>query len=40
VSIGVSDPGLGSAFGVTIRDELDVVEQRASQFRQVATKYL
>ena len=29
ISIGVSDPGLSSAFGVTINDGLDVVEERA-----------
>src|SRR5262249_48245887 len=40
ISIGVSDPGLSSAFGVTMRDGLDVVEQRAARFRDVARKYL
>jgi dTDP-4-amino-4,6-dideoxygalactose transaminase len=40
ISIGVSDAGLGSAFGVTVRDGLDVVDARADQFRQVAMKYL
>ncbi len=40
ISIGVSDPGLSSAFGVTMRDGLDVVEERAARFRQVALKYL
>ena len=40
IGIGVSDPGLGSAFGVTINDDLDVVEQRAEMFRKVATQYL
>jgi dTDP-4-amino-4,6-dideoxygalactose transaminase len=40
ISIGVSDPGLSSAFGVTMRDGLDVVEERAARFRQVAIKYL
>src|SRR5262245_52591253 len=40
ISIGVSDPGLGSAFGVTINDDLAVVEERAAMFRQVAGQYL
>ena len=40
ISIGVSDPGLGSAFGVTIRDDLDVVNTRAAEFRRVVGKYL
>ena len=40
ISIGVSDPSLSSAFGVTINDGLDMVEQRALQFRKVASQYL
>jgi dTDP-4-amino-4,6-dideoxygalactose transaminase len=40
ISIGVSDPGLSSAFGVTMNDGLDVVEQRALRFREVAAKHL
>jgi dTDP-4-amino-4,6-dideoxygalactose transaminase len=40
ISIGVSDPGLSSAFGVTMKDGLDVVEQRAARFRKVALQYL
>ncbi len=40
ISIGVSDPGLGSAFGVTMRDGFDVVDARAEEFRRVARKYL
>jgi len=40
IGIGVSDPGLGSAFGVTMRDGPDVVDARAEQFRAVAKKYL
>ena len=40
IGISVSDPGLGSAFGVTINDDLDVVEQRAEMFRKVAAQYL
>jgi hypothetical protein len=40
ISIGVSDPGLSSSFGVTMRDDLSVVEQRAARFREVAARYL
>jgi len=40
IGIGVADPGLGSAFGVTIRDGLDTVDDRVARFRQVAQKYL
>jgi dTDP-4-amino-4,6-dideoxygalactose transaminase len=40
ISIGVSDPGLSSAFGVTMRDGLNVVEQRAARFCEVASRYL
>ena len=40
ISIGVSDAGLGSAFGVTINDDLDVVAERAAVFRRVADRYL
>lgn len=40
ISIGVPDPGLGSSFGVNIKDGLDVVEERAAHFCQVARKYL
>jgi dTDP-4-amino-4,6-dideoxygalactose transaminase len=40
ISIGVSDPGLSSGFGVTMRDGLDVVEERAVRFRDLANKYL
>lgn len=40
ISIGVSDPGLSSAFGVTMRDGLDVVEQRAARFRDLANTHL
>jgi len=40
IGIGVSDPGLGSAFGVTMRDGFDAVDVRVAQFREVAQKYL
>jgi dTDP-4-amino-4,6-dideoxygalactose transaminase len=38
ISIGVSDPGLGSVFGVTMRDGFDVVEARAARFCEIARK--
>lgn len=34
ISIGVCDPGLGSAFGVTMRDGFDQVDARAAEFRR------
>jgi dTDP-4-amino-4,6-dideoxygalactose transaminase len=40
IGIGVSDPGLGSAFGVTMRDGLKQVEESAARFRQAAGMYL
>jgi dTDP-4-amino-4,6-dideoxygalactose transaminase len=40
ISIGVSDAALSSAFGVTIRDSIHVVEERARQFCEVAGRYL
>jgi dTDP-4-amino-4,6-dideoxygalactose transaminase len=40
ISIGVSDPGLSSGFGVTLRDDLESVERHAAMFRKVAGKYL
>ncbi len=40
IGIGVRDPGLGSEFGVTIRDGFDVVDARAEQFLRAARKYL
>ena len=40
ISIGVPDPGLSSAVGVTVLDGLDVVEERAATFREVASRYL
>ena len=39
IGIGVNDAGLGSAFGVTIRDGADVIDARAEQFRQAVKKY-
>jgi len=40
ISIGVSDPGLGSAFGVRMQDGPDEVDARAEEFIAVASKYL
>ncbi len=40
ISIGVSDRGLSSGFGVTIHDDLASVERHAVCFREVAVKYL
>ena len=40
IGIGVSDPGLGSGFGVTMSDGPDVVDARAAQFRRGAGKCL
>jgi dTDP-4-amino-4,6-dideoxygalactose transaminase len=40
IGIGVSDPGLGSAFGVTVRDSFAEVDARAEEFRRVASKFL
>jgi dTDP-4-amino-4,6-dideoxygalactose transaminase len=40
ISIGVSDPGLSSGFGVTLRDNAESVEKHAAKFREVAGKYL
>lgn len=40
ISIGVPDPGLGSAFGVNVKDGLEVVEERAAEFRRLAGRYL
>lgn len=40
ISIGVSDVGLSSGFGVTIHDDAASVEKHATKFREVAKKYL
>ena len=40
ISIGVPDPGLGASFGVAVTDGPDVVDRRAAEFRQVASRYL
>jgi 8-amino-3,8-dideoxy-alpha-D-manno-octulosonate transaminase len=40
ISIGVADPGLSSAFGLTMKDNLDVAEERALRFREAASRHL
>jgi dTDP-4-amino-4,6-dideoxygalactose transaminase len=40
IGIGVSDPNLGSNFGVTVVDGTAAVRDRAAQFRKVAEKHL
>jgi len=40
ISVGVSDPGLGSAFGVSLRSDSEEVDARAAEFRQAAKRYL
>jgi hypothetical protein len=40
ISIGVSDAGLGSAFGITIRDGDDKIDACAERFVKVARKWL
>ena len=40
VSVGVSDAGLGSAFGLTLTDGPDEVDAAIEEFRRVVGKYL
>ncbi|NLE43791.1 MAG: DegT/DnrJ/EryC1/StrS family aminotransferase [Chloroflexi bacterium] len=40
ISIGVSDAGLGSGFGVTIRDSDEQIDERIEQFHSIAGRYL
>jgi dTDP-4-amino-4,6-dideoxygalactose transaminase len=40
ISIGVSDKGLGSAFGVTINGNNDVIDQNIEKFRNIVKKVL
>jgi 8-amino-3,8-dideoxy-alpha-D-manno-octulosonate transaminase len=40
IGIGVSDPNLGSNFGVTVRDGEDAVRECADRFRKVALRHL
>ena len=40
ISIGVTDPGLGSGFGASFHDSEEMLDARAGQFRRVALQYL
>jgi dTDP-4-amino-4,6-dideoxygalactose transaminase len=40
ISIGVSDVGLSSGFGVTIHDDAESVKRHATKFKEVAGRYL
>jgi dTDP-4-amino-4,6-dideoxygalactose transaminase len=40
ISIGVVDAGLGSAFGIGLRDNSDSIDAKVEVFRQVVSKYL
>lgn len=40
VGIGVGDPNLGSAFGVTVKDDTSTVRERAEHFKEVVTEFL
>ncbi len=40
ISIGIPDPGLAAAFGLSVKDGPEVLEERAVQFRQVADRHL
>jgi dTDP-4-amino-4,6-dideoxygalactose transaminase len=40
IGIGVSDPNLGSNFGVSVRSREDAVRERADQFRVAALRHL
>jgi dTDP-4-amino-4,6-dideoxygalactose transaminase len=40
ISIGVWDPGLGSGFGVTVKDSEEEIKRSAAKFRRAYLKYL
>jgi len=40
ISIGVMDPGLGSAFGVQITDSPDVIDRKAEEFVKILSRTL
>jgi len=40
ISIGVSDVGLGSGFGITIRSDDNEIDQKVEQFRKAVEKHL
>ncbi len=40
IGIGISDPGLGTAFGITITSNASEIDKKIEQFRSTAKKYL
>ena len=40
IGIGISDPGLGTAFGITITNNTSEIDKKIEQFRSVAGRYL
>ena len=40
ISIGVVDAGLGSGFGIALRDDEATIDAKAAEFHRVASKYL
>jgi dTDP-4-amino-4,6-dideoxygalactose transaminase len=40
ISIGVPDPGLGASFGVSVKDGLETVDERAAEFRRLVRRSL
>jgi len=40
LSVGVVDPGLGSAFGISIESDDDEVDKQVEVFRGIVEKYL
>ena len=40
IGIGISDPGLGTAFGITVRNNTPEIDKKIEQFRSVAEKHL
>ncbi len=40
ISIGVSDAGLGSGFGITIQSDADEIDRSIEEFRKAANEYL
>jgi len=40
ISIGVSDPGLGAGFGITIKSDESEIDKKIEQFRKVVERYL
>lgn len=40
ISIGVSDPGLGSGYGITIKSDDSEIDKKVEHFRKVVERYL